>query len=112
VNKHTIGDEKMDIEYEVDMRALEQALSAGRSTMRPDGRRSIESYLNRGLHGGTTLSPVASRSTVRSGAKRDLHITSDMTTLNGRLSAEIHSPVERISTGFRMRSSGDVERGV
>jgi ankyrin repeat protein/Mg2+ and Co2+ transporter CorA len=111
MNKHTIGDEKMDIEYEVDMRALEQALSAGRSTVRPDGRRSIESYVNRGLRGGTTLSPVASRSTMRSGAKGDLHITTGMSRLNGRLSADMHSPVERISTGFRMRGSIDNERG-
>jgi ankyrin repeat protein/Mg2+ and Co2+ transporter CorA len=112
-HKPTIGDDKMDIEYAVDMRALEQALSAGRSTIRPDGRRSIESYLHRGYAGGSTLSPVQSRSTMRSGAKGGALSTkgNGMTTINGRLSAEVHSPVERISTGFRMRGSGDVERG-
>jgi Mg2+ and Co2+ transporter CorA len=104
-----IDDDK--IEYVVDMRALEQALSAGRSTVRPDGRRSIESYLNRGYGGSASLLPVTSRSTVRSGAKGDVHVTNGMATVNGRLSAEMHSPVERISTGFRMRGSGDVERG-
>lgn len=110
-NKFTIDDPNADIKYEVDMRALEQALSAGRSTMRGDGRRSVESYLHRGYGGGTTLSPVRSRSTGRSGAKGDLHVTSGMTTINGRLSAEIQSPVQRVSTGFRMRGSGDIERG-
>jgi hypothetical protein len=40
-----------------------------------------------------------------------VHVTNGMATVNGRLSAEMHSPVERISTGFRMRGSGDVERG-
>jgi ankyrin repeat protein/Mg2+ and Co2+ transporter CorA len=111
-HKLTINDDKMDIEYAVDMRALEQALSAGRSTIRPDGRRSIESYLHRGYGngGGTTVSPAPSRSTMRSGAK-DVLMTSGMTKVNGRLSAEVHSPVERISTGFRMRGSGDIERG-
>ncbi|KAH7087591.1 hypothetical protein FB567DRAFT_569584 [Paraphoma chrysanthemicola] len=104
-----IDDDK--IEYTVDMRALEQALSAGRSTVRPDGRRSIESYLNRGYGGGASLLPVTSRSTMRSGAKGDVLVSNGMTTVNGRLSAEVHSPVERISTGFRMRGSGDIERG-
>jgi Mg2+ and Co2+ transporter CorA len=111
-NKPTIGDEKMDIEYAVDMRALEQALSAGRSTIHRDGRPSVESYLHRGFGGGgTTLSSVASRSTARSTGKGDLRVTNGRTTINGRLSADIHSPVERVSTGFRMRKSGDIERG-
>jgi ankyrin repeat protein/Mg2+ and Co2+ transporter CorA len=107
----TINDEKAEIEYAVDMRALEQALSAGRSTVRPDGRRSIESYLNRGYRGGATRSPAPSRSTMRSGAKGDVHVTNGMRKVNGRLSTEVHSPVERISTGFRMRGSTDIERG-
>jgi Mg2+ and Co2+ transporter CorA len=111
-NKLTIGDEKMEIEYAVDMRALEQALSAGRSTVRRDGRPSVESYLHRGFGGaGTTLSPAASRSTLRSAGKGDLRVTNGMKKVNGRLSAEIHRPVERVSTGFRMRGSGDIERG-
>jgi hypothetical protein len=107
-----MNDEKAEIEYAVDMRALEQALSAGRSTVRPDGRRSIESYLNRGYRGGATRSPAPSRSTMRSGAKGDVqHATNGMRKVNGRLSTEVHSPVERISTGFRMRGSTDIERG-
>lgn len=110
-NKITIDDPNADIKYEVDMRALEQALSAGRSTIRGDGRRSVESYLHRGYGGGTTLSPVRSRSTGRSGAKGDLHVTSGMTTKNGRLSVEVQAPVQRVSTGFRLRGSGELERG-
>jgi ankyrin repeat protein/Mg2+ and Co2+ transporter CorA len=110
-NRFTISDDKAEIEYEVDMRALEQALSAGRSTMRPDGRRSIESYLHRGYRGGTTMSPAPSRSTMRSGGKGGVHVSNGMKKVNGRLSTEVHSPVERISTGFRMRGSTDIERG-
>ncbi|KAL5121649.1 hypothetical protein ACEQ8H_000335 [Pleosporales sp. CAS-2024a] len=123
-----VGDDKMEIEYAVDMRALEQALSAGRSTLRPDGRRSTESYLTRrgyvvggGGGGGVTLSPVASQSTARTGIKEIVRVAhgtgngngKDMSTLNTRLSTEMHHPsAERTSnTGFRMRSSGDVERG-
>jgi hypothetical protein len=35
-----------------------------------------------------------------------------MTTVDGRLSPEVRpSPVEMMSTGFRMRRSMDVERG-
>jgi hypothetical protein len=113
-NRTIIGDEKLDIEYAVDMRALEQALSAGRSTIRADGRPSIETYLNRRYvgHGATTLSPVPSRSTTRSGQKGNVLVTNGngMSTVNGRLSVEMTSPV-RMSTGFRMRGSGDVERG-
>jgi Mg2+ and Co2+ transporter CorA len=105
-----IGSDKFDIEYAVDMRALEQVLSAGRSTVRPDGRRSIESYLSRG---GTSLLPARSRSTAHSNGKGDLRVKNGGATVNGRLSADVQrSPVERISTGFRMRRSGDVERVV
>lgn len=110
-NKFTNGDEKMDTGYTNHTHALEQALSAGRSTMRPDGRHSYESYLARGYGGEASLLPITSRSTIRSGGKGDLRISSGMTKANGRLSVEVHSPVERISTGFRMRGSGDVERG-
>jgi ankyrin repeat protein/Mg2+ and Co2+ transporter CorA len=108
----TIGTDTTGFVYAADMHALEQALSAGRSTVRPDGRRSGESYLNRGYGGGTSFVPVRSRSTARSGGKDSLVVKSNgMTKVNGRLSVEVHSPVERISTGFRMRNSGDVERG-
>ncbi|UPX12620.1 uncharacterized protein EKO05_0003161 [Ascochyta rabiei] len=110
-----VKDEKMGIEYAVDMRALEQALSAGRSSMvQANGRRSIESYLGNGCgYGvGTTLRTAASRST---GGKDAVHITTHgngMTTVGGRLSADVRpSPVDRISTGFRMRGSTDIERG-
>lgn len=106
-----LGGDKYDIEYTVDMRALEQALSVGRSTVRPDGRRSIESYLSRGYGGGPSLMPVRSRSTGRSDGKGNMLVTNGVTTINGRLSADVHtSPVERISTGFRMRGSADLDR--
>jgi Mg2+ and Co2+ transporter CorA len=119
-SKTIFGEGEGDIEYAVNMRALEQALSAGRSTAyRPDGRRSIESYLgsartNRWGDGGSLL-PVASLSTMRSGEKSGLRITNRGGTANviGRLSvdrAERQSPIERISTGFRMRGSTDIER--
>jgi hypothetical protein len=98
----------------VDMRALEQALSAGRSSMvQANGRRSIGSYLGNGYeHGnGTTLRTAASRSTA---GKDGVYVTSHgngMATVSGRLSAEVRpTPVERISTGFRMRQSTDIER--
>ncbi|KAJ4337606.1 hypothetical protein N0V87_004562 [Didymella glomerata] len=110
-----VSDEKIGIEYAVDMRALEQALSAGRSSMvQANGRRSIGSYLGNGYeHGnGTTLRTAASRSTA---GKDAVYVTTHgngMATVSGRLSAEVRpTPVERISTGFRMRGSMDVERG-
>jgi ankyrin repeat protein/Mg2+ and Co2+ transporter CorA len=108
-------------------RVVEETLNDGRSTMyRPDGRRSIDSYLgsaranaNADAWDRGSLLPVASRSTRRSGEKKDLRIANGNGTL-GRLSvdrarlsvdrAERQSPIERISTGFRMRSSGEVER--
>lgn len=111
-SKHGIND-TTDIEYVVDMRALEHALSAGRSTMiRPDGRRSIESYLGsaRWTDGGSLL-PVTSRGTTRVGEKSGTLVTNGTGTLAGRLSVERQTPIERISTGFMMRGSGDVERG-
>ena len=59
--------------------------------------------------------PVRSRSTGRTGigGKDGVLVSKSigMSKVNGRLSAEVHSPVERISTGVRMRGSGDVERG-
>ncbi|USP75865.1 ankyrin repeat and protein kinase domain containing protein 1 [Curvularia clavata] len=106
---------------EIDTRTIEEALSRGRSVAyHPDGRRSIESYLssaraNRWNDGGSLL-PVASRSTTRrSGEKGGVRISAGLngTGIDGRLSvdrAERQPPIERISTGFRMRSSGDFQR--
>ena len=54
---------------------------------------------------GTTLRTAASRST----AGKEAHVTSHG---RNRLSVEVRpTPVERVSTGFRMRGSEDVERG-
>ncbi|KAJ4324129.1 hypothetical protein N0V94_001485 [Neodidymelliopsis sp. IMI 364377] len=110
-----VSDEKIGIEYAVDMRALDHALSAGRSSMvQANGRRSIESYLGNGyvFGNGTTLRTAASQSTA---AKDDLRITTHghgMTMVGGRLSPDVRpSPVGRISTGFRMRRSMDIEHG-
>ncbi|KAI8940733.1 hypothetical protein NX059_001998 [Plenodomus lindquistii] len=112
--KGVIGDDTTNIEYTVDMRALEQALSAGRSALvRPDGRPSIESYLGsaRFTDGGSIL-PVASRSTARAGEKAATLVTNTngKVVAAGRLSVERQTPIERISTGFRMRGSMDVQR--
>ncbi|KAH9872851.1 hypothetical protein J1614_005245 [Plenodomus biglobosus] len=112
--KGVISDDTTNIDYAVDMRALEQALSAGRSTMvRPNARRSIESYLGsaRWTDGGSVL-PVTSRSTARTGEKGPALATNTngKVTVAGRLSVERQTPIERISTGFRMRGSTDVER--
>ncbi|CAN9371569.1 unnamed protein product [Alternaria alternata] len=112
------GIEKTDFEYSFDTRTIEQALSRGRSTAyRPDGRRSIESYLGsaRRTDGGSLL-PIASRSTGRSpekGVAKGFNGLTGTTTMPDRLSvdrAERQSPIERISTGFRMRGSVDFER--
>lgn len=110
-----VSDEKMGIEYAVDMRALDQALSAGRSSMvQANGRRSIGSYLGNGYEygNGTTLRTAASRSTAGKDAVRITTHGNGIATAGGRLSVEVRpSPVERISTGFRMRESTDIERG-
>jgi hypothetical protein len=110
-SKHTNYNEQIDVEYAVDTSALEQALSVGRSTMRLDSSRSIEGSLNRSLRRGTTLSLAANRSMIRSGLKGNLHVNRGIAQVDTRLSAEIHSPVERISTGSRRRGSIDVEQG-
>ncbi|KAJ8115401.1 hypothetical protein OPT61_g2953 [Boeremia exigua] len=110
-----VSDEKDGIEYAVDMHALEQALSAGRSSMvQANGRRSIGSYLRNGFdHGnGTTLRTAVSRSTAGKDAVHVAAHSHGPTTAGGRLSVEVRPvPVERVSTGFRMRRSVDVERG-
>lgn len=117
--KASIHDEKYDVDYSVDMHALENALSAGRSTAR--GRRSGDSYLTG--RNSLTLLPVTSRGTV----KRDLLVAHGNGVANAGLTpngngngvrrgSDARRPgmgaVERVSTGFRMRNSGDVERGV
>jgi ankyrin repeat protein/Mg2+ and Co2+ transporter CorA len=109
-NKIVTGDDRTDISHVVDTHPFDQTFSAGRSTMRQNGRHSLESYLGRGFGGGSLL-PVTSRSTIRSGRKSDVRVPNGMAKANGRLSVEIHSPVERISTGFKMRGSADVEKG-
>ncbi|KAF2128585.1 hypothetical protein P153DRAFT_293388 [Dothidotthia symphoricarpi CBS 119687] len=110
-----VVNEEKDIEYAVDMRALEQALSAGRmsirgSTVRGHGRPSIESYLDGSYGGAGSIVPVASRST--GAGKGDVHVRNGSAGVAGRLSVERSQiPVERMSTGFRIRGSVDVERG-
>ena len=113
-NTAVIGDEKSGIEYAVNMRALDQALSAGRSSMvQANGRRSIENYLGNGYGAGTTIRTAVSHSTAGKDAVRiTTHGNGGMTTMGGRLSADVRpTPVERFNTGFRMRGSTDIERG-
>jgi ankyrin repeat protein/Mg2+ and Co2+ transporter CorA len=109
------GNEKFEMEYEVDTHSLENALSAGRrSAVR--GRRSGDSYLT-GRNGSLTLLPVTSRGT--GVVKRDVLVAHGNVgangVVNGRRESEGRRPgmggVERVSTGFRMRGSTDVERG-
>ncbi|CBY00910.1 hypothetical protein IAQ61_011813 [Plenodomus lingam] len=101
------------IEYGIDIGALDQVLSTGRSTtVRYGGRRSIESYLGsaRWTEGGSIL-PVTSHSTARAVDSTLPALgtnTSGKVTVAGRLSLE--RPAPRISTGFRMRASADLER--
>jgi hypothetical protein len=111
-SKLSNGDDKTDVGHPLDTHPFDQTFSIGRSTMRQTGRRSLESYVSRAYGGGGgSLLPVTSRSTIRSDRKGDVRAMNGMTKVNGRLSVEVHSPVERISTGFKMRGSGDVERG-
>jgi ankyrin repeat protein/Mg2+ and Co2+ transporter CorA len=110
-SKLTTGDDRTDVGHPLDTHPFDQTFSIGRSTMRQTGRRSLESYVSRAYGGGGSLLPVTSRSTIRSGGKGDVRAMNGMTKVNGRLSVEVHSPVERISTGFKMKGSGDAERG-
>lgn len=114
--KADLRDDASGVQYSVDMHALEQALSAGRSTAR--GRRSIESYLGGG--GSLSLLPVTSRGTaVHSPGKQEAFIRNGSVGgggVNGgvgrRPSAGVRMPpVERMSTGFRVVDGGDVEKG-
>ncbi|KAF2727029.1 hypothetical protein EJ04DRAFT_517501 [Polyplosphaeria fusca] len=104
---NALTDEKMEYTYSVDTRALEQAISAGRSTR---GRRSIDSYL------GPPLLPVMSKGTARTGrtahanGKVDVDLVSNGREASRNRNAPL-SPVERMSTGFRIRRSHDIERG-
>ena len=101
-------DEKLDWNRHTDMPGLEHTLSPGRGTAR--GRRSIESYLTG--RGSLTLLPITSRGTVASRQRKESLVASNG---NGarRESLPAKRPVipERMSTGFKMRSSNDVERG-
>jgi Mg2+ and Co2+ transporter CorA len=96
--------------YAVD---TQHTFTAGRSTFRGDGRPSVETYLSRGYTvGGASLLPLATHSSGRSGGKGDVIVSNGVAKVDGRLSAEVRtSSVERVTTGFRMRGSGDVERG-
>jgi ankyrin repeat protein/Mg2+ and Co2+ transporter CorA len=110
-HKAELRDDKFDIEYAVDIPALEQALSAGRSTAR--GRRSWESFL--GARNSLSLLPVSSRGTARSPNKREtlgaVHGNGNGAVRRGSSAARRPGPpIERMSTGFRMRTE-DVEAG-
>lgn len=102
--ENAYSNEKMDITYTVDTFALEQALSAGRSTR---VRRSYESnYL-----GGPVL-PITSRETGHTASpSKSVHANGNMNGVGiGELGIMRPMPVERISTGFRIRRSAEVER--
>jgi hypothetical protein len=123
--ENTVSVYEKDFASSPDTHAIQTALSVGRSTAyRPDGRRSIESYLGSARANawdGGSLLPVASRSTRRSAEKGDLRVANGNAVL-GRLSVDVNrggrssvdrvrqSPIERISTGFRMRGSAEAER--
>ncbi|KAF2012838.1 hypothetical protein BU24DRAFT_435191 [Aaosphaeria arxii CBS 175.79] len=100
------------VEYVVDMRPLENMLSVGRSTRA--GRRSYETYGS--YIGGGTLLPVTSRGTAKTGSHANGGTAAGQ---RGKIDVEIvatdhqelPTPVERQSTGFRIRRSADVERG-
>ncbi|KAF2637723.1 hypothetical protein P280DRAFT_95152 [Massarina eburnea CBS 473.64] len=119
-NRAELRDNKYDIEYEVDLRALEDVLSQGRRTV--IGRRSGESYLGGG--GSLSLLPVTSRGTTQSPGKKDGLVANGAPNGNGNGNVvSIRSgsvatggkrplpPVERGSTGFRIRGSMDIEKG-
>ena len=109
----TVTDEK-GFAYAVNTHALDYALSAGRtSTMQANGRRSIGSYLShRDEHYNGTLRTATSRGTADKDGVQVVTHGNGMMTVNGRLSAEVRpSPIARRPTGFRIRSSTDIERG-
>lgn len=125
--KILLNDDKMEpsFDYPIGVPGFDHTLSVGRSTFRPDGRRSIESYLSRHQYGSVnanvnSLLPVVSRGSGRSHAngkdKTEVFVSNGTMAAvrqrDGRLSADGPMPVvERMSTGFRMRGSGDLERG-
>lgn len=98
--------------YTVDVDALERALSSAR------GRPSLGSYLGGG--GSVTLLPVGSRGTAasRSPDKRSVVVSNGAAdgvrrgNSAGRSAARRPGFQERGSTGFRIRQSLDVERGL
>ncbi|KAJ4353746.1 uncharacterized protein N0V89_005476 [Didymosphaeria variabile] len=103
------SNEKFD-GFTVDVHALEAALSTR-------GRPSIESYLDGG--GSLTLLPVTSRGTAPSSPGKKPIIVSNGTNGSaarrgssaGRSAARRPGFAERMSTGFKIRGSLDVERG-
>lgn len=122
------GAGEKNIEYTVDMRALDHALSVTRlsaraSTLPRRARHSIESRFGGVFAAGSSIAHVHSRSSAGAG-KGDGDGSGDgggmgngigigNGSLAGRLSVEgTQVPIERLSTGFRLRASGDVERGV
>lgn len=116
-------------DYTVNMRALETALSAGRSTAatgRP--RRSGESYAHSFLAAhrrsaslvppstrGTAAAASASKKDWANGAKLDANGGVNASGRRGSTATmgreQRPLPVERVSTGFRLRASAETERG-
>ncbi len=111
-NKILITEDKLEFEYMDTTRPLDNPLSLGRSSFRPDGRRSIESYLTHHQpynSMGHALLPAISKGSGKRGATGHTVVTSGARTLSPDRARM--SPVERMSTGFRMRGSADLERG-
>ena len=83
------------------------SLYAGRSVADTRGRPSVESYL-----GGAGLFPVTSRTTARSEAKNDLHIINGNGVSRRGSTAARPPHIKKVSTGFKMRNSEDVDNAV
>lgn len=89
------------------MHSFEHIMSAGRSVADTRGRPSVESYL-----GGAGLFPVTSRTTARSEAKNDLHIINGNGGSRRGSAAARPLHIKKVSTGFKMRNSEDVDNAV
>ena len=87
------------------------ALGAAERALSARGRRSVESYMG---GGGSTLRAVNSRTT--GGGSVRMGGMNGMNGMNGSVGrgSEVKRPgvQERVSTGFKMRQSLDVERGI
>jgi len=87
-------------EHIINMHALEQALSTGRSMQ---GRRSYDTHASYNGPFGVPLYPVTSRGTART------VIPNGNGSVRGKVEVEVRPlPVERQSTGFKIRRSMDV----